>query len=92
MKDKAGIWENYSKVLPPEEAEAHEGSFQIVEGRIESAALKQNRIYLNFGKDWKTDFTISIAPGGQARLLEAESRPAAMERETGARARVDREL
>jgi len=62
MKDKAGIWENYSKVLPPEEAEAHEGSFQIVEGRIESAALKQNRIYLNFGKDWKTDFTISIAP------------------------------
>lgn len=62
MKDKAGIWENYSKVLLPEEAEAHEGSFQIVEGRIESAALKQNRIYLNFGKDWKTDFTISIAP------------------------------
>lgn len=62
MKDKTGIWENYSKVLKPEEAEAHEGSFQIIEGRIESAALKQNRIYLNFGKDWKSDFTISIAP------------------------------
>ncbi|MBK9563208.1 MAG: thermonuclease family protein [Micavibrio sp.] len=92
MKDKAGIWENYSKVLPPEEAEAHEGSFQIVEGRIESAALKQNRIYLNFGKDWKTDFTISIAPEDKRAFSKQNLDPLQVERETGARARVDREL
>ncbi len=62
MKEKAGIWEKTAGVLTPEETEAYEGSFQIVEGRIESVALRQNRIYLNFGKDWKTDFTVSIAP------------------------------
>jgi micrococcal nuclease len=62
MKDKMGIWEKTAAILTPEDAEKHESSFQIVEGRIESAAIKQNRIYLNFGHDWKSDFTVSIAP------------------------------
>lgn len=75
MKDKAGIWEKSSKILTPEEAEGREGSFQIVEGRIESAALKQNRIYLNFGKDWKTDFTISIAPEDKRAFLKQNLDP-----------------
>ncbi len=61
INEKLGIWQTH-KVLTPEETADREGKFEIVEGRIESAALKQNRIYLNFGKDWKTDFTVSIAP------------------------------
>ncbi|MGN6515460.1 MAG: thermonuclease family protein, partial [Rhizomicrobium sp.] len=32
-----------------------------VEGRVESAAVK-SRGYLNFGDDWKNDFTATIAP------------------------------
>lgn len=60
-QEKAGIWEKY-KVLTPDETPGTEGSFQIVKGRIQSAALKQNRIYLNFGSDWKSDFTVSISP------------------------------
>ena len=62
MTDKIGLWEKDYKILTPEEAVNHESSFQIVEGKIESVALKQNRIYLNFGGNWKTDFTVSIAP------------------------------
>ncbi|MGB4056871.1 MAG: thermonuclease family protein [Alphaproteobacteria bacterium] len=62
MKEKQGIWEKFTRVLTPEETPDHIGSFQIVEGQIKSASIKQNRIYLNFGNDWRTDFTVSIAP------------------------------
>ncbi len=55
------------------------GSFEIVEGKILSAALVGNRAYLNFGEDRKTDFTITIAPenlhnaiNGKARLMALE--------------------
>jgi hypothetical protein len=38
-------------------------SWQIVEGKVESVATKNNRTYINFGKDWRTDFTVSIKSG-----------------------------
>lgn len=59
----AGIWgdERY-KVITPEEAGNHLDSMQIVEGHIEATALNNNRLFLNFGKDWRSDFTVSIAP------------------------------
>jgi micrococcal nuclease len=70
--EKLGLWESDQyKILTPEEAEAHMHSFQIVEGRIESVSVKSNRLYLNFGKDWKKDFTISIAPKDK-RLFSKE--------------------
>jgi len=60
-KDKTGIWAE-TQVLTPESAPEHINSFQIVEGAVESAALKKNRIYLNFGNNWRDDFTVSISP------------------------------
>lgn len=57
-----GIWESEGAILTPETAENHIGSFQLVEGRIESVTLNKNRLYLNFGKNWRTDFTIMVAP------------------------------
>lgn len=36
-------------------------SFQIVEGLIISSAQVRGQTYLNFGSDYKTDFTVSIA-------------------------------
>lgn len=58
-----GFWgEDDYRVLSDDEAESAIGKFAIVEGQIESVALKKNRIYINFGKDWKKDFTVSIAP------------------------------
>ncbi len=62
-KNKLGLWEveDYS-ILTPGGAKNRADSYQIIEGRIESAALKSNRIYLNFGKDWRSDLTVSIPP------------------------------
>lgn len=38
------------------------GGFAIVEGRAVEAAEQGGRGYLNFGPDWKTDFTVTAAP------------------------------
>lgn len=49
-------------------------SFQIVEGRVRDAAVVRNRGYLNFGDDWKSDFTVSI-DAAALRLFEAAGLP-----------------
>lgn len=36
------------------------GSFQLIEGRVVDAAKVKGTIYLNFGADWRTDFTVSL--------------------------------
>ena len=58
-KEKLGIWEQ-TTIINAEDTPSHINSYQIIEGRVESVANKNNRIYINFGKDWRTDFTISI--------------------------------
>jgi len=60
---RRGIWaEAYYAVRNPQTIGASVGSFQIVQGRIVDAAIVRKRVYLNFGTDWREDFTISIAP------------------------------
>lgn len=36
------------------------GSYQIVEGRIESASRRHKWVFVNFDRDWQRDFTIVI--------------------------------
>ena len=58
----AGIWGNeWYAVRAPDALEREIGSFQLVEGRIIEAADVRGTIYLNFGADWRTDFTVKVA-------------------------------
>ncbi len=60
---RRGIWAHpYYAVRTPEQAENHVGSFQLVEGWVVDAAIVRRRGYINFGEDWKSDFTIAIKP------------------------------
>lgn len=43
--------------------------FQIVTGRVHEVSRRRGRVYLNFGTDWRSDFTASIAPRA-ARLFK----------------------
>ena len=52
------------------------GTFQIVEGKVTSAALRGGRAYLNFGDDWKTDFTVTIAPDDLKNFRDHDIEPA----------------
>lgn len=63
-KNNVGMWdaEKYPDIAvrTPETADNVKNSFAIVEGTIKSAATVNNTIYLNFGKNWRTDFTIGV--------------------------------
>lgn len=64
--DGLGLWaEDTYRILAPDEAAGAAGRFALVEGRVESAAIKKNRVYLNFGQNWRDDFTVSIPPGSK---------------------------
>lgn len=38
----------------------HLGGFELVEGRVLEAATARGTVYLNFGADWRRDFTVAI--------------------------------
>jgi hypothetical protein len=38
------------------------GRFRIVRGRVQRVAPTERYGYLNFGADWRSDFTVRIAP------------------------------
>jgi endonuclease YncB( thermonuclease family) len=69
---RRGIWADpFYAVRRPERVGGHVGSFQLVEGNVVDAAKVRGRIYLNFGEDWKSDFTVTLAPAVR-RAFEAE--------------------
>ena len=58
---RLGIWgQPFYAVRTPEGLGHDYDSFQIVEGRVLAATLTKGQIYLNFGPDWHTDFTIRV--------------------------------
>jgi endonuclease YncB( thermonuclease family) len=44
------------------------GLYQLVEGRVESVGRGTRLVFLNFGEDWKRDFTVTIATDLALRL------------------------
>lgn len=58
---KLGIWALPAyAVQTPETVGQHLDRFQIVEGTVASTATIGGVTYLNFGADWRTDFTIAM--------------------------------
>lgn len=69
---RLGIWSQPRyRVRAASEADAGLGSFQLVEGRVKAAAVVRGRGYLNFGADWREDFTVSIGPRDRRRFEDA---------------------
>ena len=83
---RRGLWADARyRVLTPEEAERASDGFHLVEGRVRRVTERRGRFYLDFGADWRRDFTVAIAGGERARFRAAGLDPAALE---GARIRV----
>ncbi len=58
-----GIWGNSFYAIRDPAADALKpllGSFQVIEGRVRATAKIKGTVYLNFGADWRTDFTVTI--------------------------------
>ncbi len=73
VEDKVGgkgLWAHpFYSIRVPGEAGRFIDTFQIVEGIVLDAARVKGRIYLNFGADWCTDFTVSLSAKAR-RLFE----------------------
>ena len=60
---RRGIWRRrHYRVRTVAETPQWIGTFQLVEGRVLAAAVVRGRGYLNFGDDWRSDFTVSVPP------------------------------
>lgn len=69
---KTGIWaERFFRIRNPHETRRDIDTYQIVEGRVVSAVIIKGRAYLNFGQDWRTDFTFSVSPRDRGRFERA---------------------
>ena len=81
-----GMWaDRRYRVLTPEEAERAGDGFHLVEGRVQRVTERRGRFYLDFGADWRRDFTVAIALGERARFRAQGLDPPGLE---GARLRV----
>ncbi|MFQ5535444.1 MAG: thermonuclease family protein [Sphingomonadales bacterium] len=66
---RRGIWDHpYYRVRDHREAPNFIGSFQLVEGLVRKVAEVRGRTYINFGDDWRQDFTIVIQGGALKRF------------------------
>jgi nuclease-like protein len=72
-----GLWGSSAyRVRAPESLRWQDlGRFQIVEGQVLNAKVSGGRAYLNFGRNWRTDFTVTIAPEDMKRFKIANIDP-----------------
>ena len=70
---KRGLWNHpYFQIITPEGAVKHLNRFKLVEGRVRQISDKGGRIFLNFGDDWKTDFSCLISRGDRRAFKQMD--------------------
>lgn len=61
---RVGLWANPAYDIraarDPRTLASLIGTFQLVEGWVSSVSRRRNTVYLNFGRDWRWDFTAAI--------------------------------
>jgi micrococcal nuclease len=68
---RRGLWAlPHYRIVNVEDAGRFIDSFQIVEGTVREVARNGGRVFLNFGADWRSDFTI-LVPAGVRRQYAA---------------------
>lgn len=67
---REGLWGlDFYRVWPALGADDAIGAFHLIEGALVDAADRSGRIYLNFGDDYRTDFTTSADGRRTAAIL-----------------------
>ena len=73
---KAGLWAYPAYVVRnPQNLARDTGTFQVVEGKVVSANLRDGRAFLDFGSDWHSDFTVTISPDDMENFRQASVDP-----------------
>ena len=56
----------------PDDIRNRTGTFQIVEGTVITASVTRGRAFINFGADYRTDFTVTIEPDDMRIFRQAK--------------------
>ena len=60
-KAKRGVWaDSHYAVLTEDNAAQSMNEYRLVTGSVEAVADRREQIYVNFGPDWKTDFSLMV--------------------------------
>lgn len=62
---KRGVWGQGRLVVAPQNAAQHIHQFRVVEGTVTRVFTTKSATYVNFGDNWQSDFSVTIA--GRAR-------------------------
>lgn len=74
---KRGIWADaFYRIRKADELGADIGTFQLVESKVVSVKVGRERTFLNFGPDYRTDFTATISARDMKRLAKDGVDPA----------------
>jgi endonuclease YncB( thermonuclease family) len=61
---RVGLWANPAYTIRParetRQLEQLNGTFQLVEGWVQDVGTSRNELFLNFGRNWRWDFTAAI--------------------------------
>ncbi|MFZ4124875.1 MAG: hypothetical protein ACOYJ2_02235 [Rickettsiales bacterium] len=71
---EAGEWWRAHTILTPEETTKHIGEFVLVKGRVLSTFQTREDLYLNFGENYKTDFTVRIPKRAWEQFSDMEGK------------------
>jgi len=82
---RSGLWRGGFRVQDPDSIRNRVGSFQIVEGAVVTATVTRGHAFINFGADYRTDFTVTIEPEDMRTFRQVKFDVAAL---TGKRIRV----
>jgi micrococcal nuclease len=78
-------WRGTFRVGDPGDIRNPTGSYQIVEGSVTTASVTRGRAFINFGADYRTDFTVTVEPDDMRIFRQAKFDIAAL---AGKRIRV----
>jgi micrococcal nuclease len=76
-RERKGIWKQpFYAIRTANSVNRYIGGFQLVEGRIRKVATVRKTTYLNFGDNWRDDFTITLTSRSRRMFEKAGLRPA----------------
>ncbi len=76
---RRGLWALAAfRVLDTAAAGSQLDRFHLVEGRVIATSNTKGRLWLNFGSDWRTDFTVALDGAAQRRFKAAGVDPVAL--------------
>ncbi len=81
---RRGLWgDKFFEVLTTDTVDRrHLDRLQLVEGKVKAVATVRDLTYLNFGDDWRSDFTIEIQSQHRRSFTKAGLNPATLKDKT----------